>query len=260
MRQLIFNLAVQSVGRVLLARDIVFGWASVNWRIDPSLVGVSRHRIASGKSTLDAVQVRPEGTPRASVLLCHGIGETVQRWFGVQRLLATQGVSSLVFNYSGYGRSKGWFSPEQVERDAVAAFRFLEEQVSPMPVSLLGLSLGSAVVTATLPRVNAKSLVLCAAFTSIRDAAHSIGIPRWLGFGVPPIWRAADVLAKCDVPVLVVHGERDRLFPVAMARELATCCATPARVIVVPGLKHNDPFHHPTLEYWGQIVEFLASS
>jgi len=258
-RQLIFNLAVQSVGRLLLARDIVCGWASVNWRIDPALAGVSRHRIQSGRSKLDTVLVRPDDAPRACVLLCHGIGETVQRWFGVQRLLATQGVASLVFNYSGYGRSKGWFSPEQVEQDAVAAFRFLEEQVSPMPVSLLGLSLGSAVATATLPRVRAKSLVLCAAFTSIRDAARSIGIPRWLGFGVPPIWHAADVLAECDVPVLVVHGARDGLFPVAMAHEIAQCCATEARVIVVPGLKHNDPFHKPTIEYWGPIAEFLES-
>ena len=99
MRQLIFNLTIQGVGRGLLLRDIVFGWASVNWRIDPNQSGpndprVSRHSIPSGHHTLDGVLVTPASSPPlASVLICHGIGETVQRWHSVQRLLAAKGVA-----------------------------------------------------------------------------------------------------------------------------------------------------------------------
>ena len=62
----------------------------------------------SAANMLDAVFVEPAAIPpRASVLLCHGIGETVEQWFGVQQLLAANGVASLVFDYSGYGKSTG---------------------------------------------------------------------------------------------------------------------------------------------------------
>jgi alpha-beta hydrolase superfamily lysophospholipase len=257
-RQLVFNLTIQSVGRLLLLRDLAFGWARVNWRIDPGAAGVSRHAIGSGKNVLDAVLVRPTKAPaRAGLLICHGIGETVQRWQKVQQLLAAHGVASLVFDYSGYGRSTGFFGAPESEQDAIAAFRFFEEQADGLPISLLGFSLGSGIATAILPRVPARSLVLGAAFTSLRDAARSTGVPGFLNFCVPPIWRAEDVLRSCTVPALIVHGERDRLFPVTMAAELGACCGSHAKVIIVPRLAHNEPFGKPTLGYWGLIIDHL---
>ena len=260
MRQLIFNLAIQGVGRALLIRDVAFGWARVNWRIDKTAAGVSRHAIRSGRNTLDAVLVTPGASPpRSAVLICHGIGETVQRWHAVQRMLAASGVASLVFDYSGYGRSTGFFDAWQAEDDAIAAFQFLNEQVSPLPVSLLGFSLGSGVAAAVLHRVPCGSLLLCAAFTSIRDAARSSGFPGFRRSGVPPSWNAEEALPTCKVPVLIVHGEKDRLFPVAMAAELSACCGSSSKVILVPSLAHNEPFHRPTLAYWGPIISFLIT-
>ena len=46
---------------------------------------------------LDAVLVTPDANgARASLLICHGIGETVEHWLAVQQLLAANGVASLV--------------------------------------------------------------------------------------------------------------------------------------------------------------------
>ncbi len=260
-RHFVFNITIQSVGRALLARDIAFGWARLNWRIDPTLNGVSRHGIRSGRNVLDSVLVEPGSSPaRAAVLICHGIGETVQRWFGVQQMLAANGLASLVFDYTGYGRSKGFFSAAQSERDTIAAFEFLEQRVGPLPISLLGFSLGSGIAAAVLDCVAPSSLVLCAAYTSMRAAAHSVGVPKKLLPGVPPIWRAEDVLRTSKVPVLIVHGERDRLFPVSMADELSAACSPRARVVLVPKLRHNEPFHRPTQAYWGVIASFILDS
>ena len=259
-RQFVFNVAVQSIGRAMLARDVAFGWAKIAWEVDPDAAGVSRHRIQSGRNHLDAILVQPIAEPaKAAVLICHGIGETVQRWHAVQQLLAANGVASLVFDYAGYGSSKGFFSAKQSERDAVAAFHFLAAKVSPLPVSLLGFSLGSGVAAAIVPRVPASGLLLCAAFTSIRDAARSLGMPRALLSGVPPIWKAEDALRASETPVLIVHGERDRLFPTRMAEQLSACCGASSRVILVPELGHSDPYHRPTAAYWRLIIDYLLS-
>jgi uncharacterized protein len=261
MRQFIFDVAIHCTGRALLGRDILLGRVKRKWDIRPSDHCFSRHRILSGKNVLDAVLFDPgEGRARAAVLICHGIGETVQHWFEVQQLLGAQGVASLVFDYCGYGRSTGLFHAHESERDAEAAFRFLSARIGPLPISILGFSLGSGIAIAILPRVAASSLLLCAAFPSMRDAACSVGVPRFLCFGVPPIWSAKENLRSSQVPVLIVHGERDRLFPVTMAAELDSQCAGQSEIVLVPQLTHNEPFNRPTMSCWGPIVSHLLAA
>jgi hypothetical protein len=259
-RQSIFNLAIAFSSRLLLVRDRLLGRIERDWQVEARHAGVSRPAIASGGNSLDAVLVRPASVAeQASLLICHGIGETVQHWFAVQQLLAANGVASLVFDYSGYGRSTGSFSPAQAEQDSIAAFRSLQELTAPLPVSVLGFSLGSGIAAAITPRVPAKTLLLCAAFTSLREAAVSIGIPRWLAFGVPPIWNAEQALCGCSVPVLIVHGEEDRLFPARMAAELHTMCGTDTELIMIPNLSHKEPYARPELSYWGLIINRLLA-
>ena len=254
-RQRVFSIAITSLGRVLLVRDRLLGRVAWKVRGKSAHAGVSRHSIQSGRNLLDAILVKPDGkAPRASVLICHGIGETVDHWIPVQRILAAYGVASLVFDYSGYGRSSGSFTSTQSERDTISAFHFLESLTAPLPVSILGFSLGTGIASAIFSKVPAHRLVLCAAYTSLRNAAASVGVPKALAFAVPPIWDAADALRENTAPVLIVHGERDRLFPVKMARKLNTLCGSTSELVIVPKLAHNEPFRYPKIAYWGHIV------
>jgi hypothetical protein len=116
-RQFIFDVSIRCIGRALLIRDVVLGRVKRSWRVDSSDHCASRFAIQSGRNTLDAVLMKPRGETRVAVLICHGIGETVQHWFRVQQLLAANGVASLVFDYSGYGQSSGRFGAAQSRRD-----------------------------------------------------------------------------------------------------------------------------------------------
>jgi pimeloyl-ACP methyl ester carboxylesterase len=251
---LLLTIAVTATARVCLVRDRLMRRIPWDGRAETAGPGISRHAVPSGKHMLDAVLVRPAGDALASVLICHGIGETVEHWHRVQRMLAEHGVASLVFDYAGYGRSRGFFSAKQAEEDAVAAFHFLESMTAPLPVSILGLSLGSGIAVATVGKARPHRLVLCAAFTSLHEASGRVGVPRAFRFAVPAIWEAAAALRACPVPVLIVHGEKDRLFPVRMAQELAGFCGANCELVIVPGASHNDPFYHPQKSYWGETV------
>ena len=260
-RQPLFDFAVQCAGRVLIARDLLLGRIKRNWVIHSAEPGVARLRIESGANVLDALLVEPKpGTARASVLICHGIGETVQHWYAVQQLLAVHGVASLVFDYSGYGKSSGAFGARQSELDAEMAFRTLARLTAPLPVSVLGYSLGSGIGAAILPRVPAHSLLLCAAFTSLRAAARRVGVFGMLGLATPEIWNSVDALRACTVPVQIVHGGKDRLFPPAMASDLKNACNSRAELVVVPGVAHNEPYCRPRLSYWGPVIAHLVAS
>jgi alpha-beta hydrolase superfamily lysophospholipase len=254
-----FTFALTVCSRAIYLRD----WLHGRIRMPKPQPGVELTplSIASGNNRLQALFAAPAGSSekgRAAVLICHGIGEVVEQWAPIQQLLAAQGVSSLVFDYSGYGRSTGWPAAAQLEQDAIAAYTRLRELTS-LPISLLGFSLGTGAVAAILDRVPAHRLVLCAGFTSFRAAARRVGIPPFLTTFVPPIWNAEAPLRAATQPVLVVHSTRDRLFPIAMGKTLAAWCGPRARLRIVEGLRHTEPFSKPTADYWNPIAHFLTA-
>ena len=266
-RKYVFTAALTVTSRFTQVRDLLQGRigpvardrrARKLW-FGPSIESEeTRCTIRSGNNTLDAYFVKPAASPvQAVVLICHGIGETVEHWLPVQRLFAANGVATLVFDYSGYGRSTGWAGGPQCERDAVAAFERLQGLMPGCPVMLLGYSLGSGIAASIVRRVNADRLILCAAFTSFRAAAQSIGFPKFLALTLPDLWRAEQNLRDHHAPVLIVHGERDELFPVTMAEELASYCRS--ELVVVPNMTHNQPFYAPDIAYWGLILSRLTA-
>ncbi len=274
-RRMLFSLAIGGTGWLLMLLDELWGVTRhpLEETLDPVFgdphptpgptLALSRHTIPSGTNLLDAVLAEPTGQPtRASLLLCHGIGETVEHWHAAQRLLAGHGIRSLVFNYSGYGRSTGWVDAAQSERDAVAAYAFLERTGRGEPVSLLGFSLGSGVAAAVAGRLRPHRLILCAAFPSLREAARCFGVPSRLATLLPDIWEASALLASGGPPVLILQGDADQLFPAQLARELAhrltaastLCC----ELVVVPGLSHNEPIDQPSHAYWARVVSHVT--
>jgi hypothetical protein len=183
----------------------------------------------------------------------------VDHWFGVQELLAAQGVASLVFDYAGYGKSSGRVRWSQCEQDAIEAFRALKALLPDTPVSMLGFSLGSGIAVAVLDFVAPQKLILCSSFTSFQAAACRAGLPRGLSFLAPPIWNTQESLCRSSLPVLVLHCENDRLFPTQMALDLASSCKKRAKLVIVSNLRHNDPYYRPRRQYWDHMVSFLVS-
>jgi alpha-beta hydrolase superfamily lysophospholipase len=256
---LAFTAAVTIASQSLFLRDKILRRMKPAPLNDPHLE-ISRRPIASDNQLLDAVFVAPASEPvRAGVLLCHGIGETVDHWFEVQKRLAAAGVASLVFDYAGYGKSSGRIRWKQCEEDTIEAFGTLKALLSDFPISLLGFSLGSGIAAAVLDRITPEKLILCSSFTSFQAAAGSAGLPRWLASLAPPIWDTESSLRRSSLPVLILHCEKDRLFPTQMASDLAASCKTQPKLVIVSGQKHNDPFYQPHRRYWDHVVAMLVS-
>ena len=90
----------------------------------------------------------PHAKPKATVLYCHGNGGNVAYWAGAAKELHDRaGVSVLLFDYRGYGRSEGEPYEAGVLADARAARSWLarREGIAEGQIVLLGRSLGGAV-------------------------------------------------------------------------------------------------------------------
>jgi uncharacterized protein len=240
------------ISRTLLCRDRLTG--SMGQVLGAFRFDAERLVISSGERRLSAVSVSA-GEEAPVFLICHGIGERVEYWGGVQGLLQTMGISTLVFNYSGYGASSGSVSTAHCEEDAMAAYRELVQR-GHQSIFLLGFSLGSGVASAVASRLNVDGVILCEGYSTLREGAASVGLPRWVTWVMPDVWENVRRVSELRVPVLVVHSDADGLFPVSMAKRVAEACGGRGELIVIPGLSHNAPIFTPAEIYWRPVVEW----
>lgn len=252
MRDGILSLGLTVISRTLLCRDRLNG--SMRQMLSAFPANAERVVLASGDRRLSAVYAWG-GEEAPMILICHGIGERVEYWGGVQGLFRTMGISTLVFNYSGYGTSSGRVSATHCEEDAIAAYRELVDR-GHQSIFLLGFSLGSGVAAAVASRLKVDGVILCEGYSTLREGAVSAGLPQWMTGLVPKVWETVDRVRELKTPVLVIHSDGDRLFPVSMAKLVAEACGERAELIVIRGLSHNGPIFAPTEIYWRPIAEW----
>ena len=257
MRQGVLSLLLTAISRAIFREDRQSG--RMARMLDRFAFSKERLVIESGRRRLSAVYVSAGvsgGEDAPAILICHGIGVLVEYWGGVQELLREMGISSLVFNYSGYGESTGRVSVANCEEDAQVAYKALVER-GHRSIVLLGFSMGTGVGCAVASRMNVDGLVLCEGFSSLREAALAMGFPRWMTRSVPNVWDTVNCIGELRVPVLVVHSDEDGLFPLSMAEGVAKACGAKGELLVIPGMSHNAPIFESTEEYWEPIAEWV---
>lgn len=211
---------------------------------------------------LDAWHLPIEGA-RFTILVCNGnAGNMAYRLDRARLIQAELGAGVLLFDYRGYGHSEGRPDEAGTYRDARAAYRFLVEAKGLVPdaVVLFGESLGAAIATELALERPAAGLILESPFTSIPDMARA-AYPF-----LPPVGALIrtryETLAKVPrlrMPVLVLHGERDEIVPLAQGRRVYEAAPQPKRFFGIAGAGHNDTYLVGGDAYWRALREFLES-
>jgi alpha-beta hydrolase superfamily lysophospholipase len=229
----------------------------------PATVGLRYDalEVKSGPRTLRAFFV-PAGDPRAPALLVyHGNGESISSWVPALRVLHDGGVSAMVFDYSGFGKSDGAATLENLLADGIAAWESFRSRVpAEARACAYGLSLGTAIVVADAPRLSPPPdcVALSGAFTSAREVAVRFGrVPAWAAWILPDVLDTERGAALLSPPLLVEHGDKDELFPVEMAQRIAAR-KPGARLAIVPGMRHADPVARPTEREWRPVIDFVS--
>lgn len=195
--------------------------------------------------------------PRAAVLHIHGNAGNLSHRASVAELLHDRfGVSVLLFDYRGYGRSEGVPTILGLLRDARAARAQLAilEGINTTDVVLLGESIGGAVAVDLAAEDGARGLILENTFSSLRDVA-GVHYPKFLvSLMVADKLNSAANIARYHGPLLQVHGDADQIVPLASARKLFDVATEPKRFVELPGHDHNDPLPVP---YYQALDKFF---
>ena len=202
------------------------------------------------------------GSAQKAVLWMHGnAGNIADRLDQAVEMKRALGVSSLMFDYRGYGKSEGRPTEEGLYRDSAAAFNWLigERGYEPEEVILYGHSLGSApaVDLALGAGTGAGGLVLESSFTSAAAMARRMyfGLPIHLIMSV----RLDNVgrISGVKMPLLVIHGDRDSVVPFRMGRELYEAAPEPKTFLPLSGGEHSDCYYVGGEAYWSAWKELL---
>jgi pimeloyl-ACP methyl ester carboxylesterase len=116
----------------------------------------------------------PHAEPKRLVVFCHGNGEHVADQANLMfRMQSHLQATIFVFDYRGYGRSRGKPYEKGCIADGLAAQRWLAEKegVSTEDITVIGRSIGGGVATAMAAEQGARALVLENTFSKLTEAA-----------------------------------------------------------------------------------------
>ena len=177
--------------------------------------------------------------PRGVVFFLHGNAGNLASWFVNTDFYRQAGFDLVMMDYRGYGKSSGRIESEaQLHADVLAVWQQVAARYQGKPVVLLGRSLGSALAVTLAQQLQPSLTVLVSPYSSMRALARQ-HYP-WVPGALLRYPLATDALiSQLRGPLLLLHGDQDRLIPLAHSQTLLRL-APAARLVVVEGADHNN--------------------
>jgi pimeloyl-ACP methyl ester carboxylesterase len=213
------------------------------------------------------------------VVLCHGMGADRTDMLDFALALHDGGYSVLMPDFRGHGASGGYtitYGPKE-KWDIISGVDFLKREHPDRSRHVFGVgwSMGAAsLVLAAAEDDRIEGLHLDAVFASAMDMA------RILPAGAPPVYRqitpytatvfaclesgvnlfgldVTNAIGQVTCPVMLVHGEEDKLIPIAQGRRVYESANQPKSWRSISGADHCGTINVESPNYEIKMMEFL---
>lgn len=218
------------------------------------------------------------------LIMLHGYRSGAERDFcGGLKFGIDSGFNVLLVDQRAHGKSEGKCLTFGIKEryDCLTWINYVISQAGgSCKIALYGMSMGAATVLMAagsgLPK-NVVCIVADCGYTSpkaiikkvIREMHYPIfptyalvrlGGMLFGGFDIEE-YSAVQAMEKCDIPVLFIHGDDDRLVPCDMGRENHRHCrAEGKKLLIVPNAGHGMSYMSDKRAYLGTVSEFLKSA
>jgi fermentation-respiration switch protein FrsA (DUF1100 family) len=173
------------------------------------------------------------------------------------RALTGDGYGLVALSYRGYGGSTGSPSEIGLIADAEAAYEFAAARTTASRIVAFGESLGTGVAVALAATHRVGGVILQAPFTSAADIGARVYRFLPVRLLMKDTFRSDLRISKVTAPLLVLHGGRDTVVPMALGEQLFALANEPKRFVRFAGGAHNDLDQHGALAaarmFMGQI-------
>ena len=205
-----------------------------------TLPNVSETRIAVEGAELSARHYQ-HPAPRGLIFFLHGNAGNLETWIPDIDFYQRERYDLFMIDYRGYGKSTGQIrSQAQLEADVLRSWQHIAKdyQRRQLPIVIYGRSIGTYLATRLATQVEAALLVLVSPYTSVTALAQR-AFP-WVPSKVLRYPLAIDnIIAQVSMPILLLHGAKDRLIPPSHSRTLHGK-APESKLVIVERAGHND--------------------
>lgn len=175
---------------------------------------------------------------KAPYLLFYSMGKDgdIARRARTLTLLLETGVPVFIYEYSGFGQSEGTPTLQTLCDDAVDVFDIAcSIGFKPEQIVLYGESLGVSISSHLLKHRQAGGLIAKSGFSSLVRIAKEIipplhVYPKWM-FPQPQLDTCENLTQAAPVPLLVIHGKKDRLAKPHHAEQMIQAASQPGRFL-----------------------------
>lgn len=199
----------------------------------------------------------PQKEARYTVFLCHGNAGNISHRLEKANFFHQLGLSVFLFDYRGYGRSKGHPTEKGLYLDAQGAYDYLLSRgVTADRLIGYGESLGGAALIDLAARRKLAGLIVESSFTSARDMVKVLYpfVPYWI---FSSRWDSQSKIKNINTPKLMIHSFNDEIIPFSIGRRLYESAALPKEFLGVRG-GHNSCFYESEPLFKEKISAFLS--
>lgn len=191
-----------------------------------------------------------DGTPQAhhqtSIFYCHGNTRNISLFSLRVQALWAAGYNVLIFDYRGYGKTRGTPTEAGLYQDARAARLWLQNHGDTVSssdrIALYGYSLGTAICTQMAFENAPQALILEAPFASVQNLVRDD-----MALDVPHAWvtqATYDTVGKIQDftgSLLVLHGTDDTYLRAEYGNMIVQHAekARSRKLVLVPGADHD---------------------
>ncbi|MDE5081785.1 MAG: alpha/beta hydrolase [Trichodesmium sp. St16_bin2-tuft] len=188
-----------------------------------------------------------------TILYSHGNGEDLGEILPRLRDLRDIGFNIFSYDYQGYGTSQGRPSVAGAYQDVNAAYEYLTQRlgIPANKIIVYGYSVGGGPSVDLASRQPVAGLVIESSFTTAFRVVT--GIPVYPFDKFPNI----DNIKNVNCPVLVIHGNADRVIPFYHGQQLFAMVDQPKLSFWVNGAGHLNLLEVAGEEYVKVMTEFI---
>lgn len=195
----------------------------------------------------------PQKSAKYTILFSHGNAEDLGTKMHFLKDLQEHGFAVFAYDYHGYGTSKGKPNEQNTYNDIDAAYDYLITtlKLSPQKIIAYGYSIGSGPTVDLASREPVAGVILEAPFVSaFRVLTHY----KLLFFDK---FDNLKKIVKLKVPVLIMHGTKDRTIPFWHGVTLYNAAPFPKQHLWITNAGHMNIMDLAGNVYWQTINDFV---
>lgn len=222
------------------------------------LDGVDRVELPTPDGETLVLWTAPATADRPIVLFLHGNGGEVADRADRLAFYQARGFGLAFLSWRGYGGSSGSPSEAGLVTDAKAAYDYLRSAGVPADrIAVVGESLGTGPAVQLAAANPVGALVLEAPYSAAVDIARA-AYP-WLPVGLlmKDQFRSRDHIGAVRAPILILHGDDDRVIPPGFGRRLFEAAKDPKTFLSLGPVGHEALFTPAT---WAAGADFIDAT